>query len=52
MEGDEPIEASAAPSEVVMDERAWLIAVTAILVLAAILRLYDLNLVPLHHDEG
>jgi uncharacterized protein (TIGR03663 family) len=35
-----------------MDERAWFIAVTAIMVLAAILRLYDLNLVPLHHDEG
>ena len=35
-----------------MDERTWFIAVTAIMLLAAILRLYDLNLVPLHHDEG
>jgi uncharacterized protein (TIGR03663 family) len=38
--------------EVVLSERAWLIVVVAILVVAAILRLYDLNLVPLHHDEG
>ena len=45
-------QASAALSEVVMDERTWFIAVTAIMLLAAILRLYDLNLVPLHHDEG
>jgi len=43
---------SAAPSEVVIDERTWFIAATAIMLLAAILRLYDLNLVPLHHDEG
>jgi len=33
-------------------ERAWWIAVAAILLIAAVLRLYDLNLVPLHHDEG
>lgn len=32
--------------------RAWWIAVIVILVIAAALRLYDLNLVPLHHDEG
>lgn len=44
--------APAAPAEVVMSERTWLIAAAAILVVAAILRLYDLNLVPLHHDEG
>jgi uncharacterized protein (TIGR03663 family) len=30
----------------------WRIAVIAIFVIAAVLRLYDLNLVPLHHDEG
>ena len=30
----------------------WRIAAIAIFVIAAILRLYDLNLVPLHHDEG
>ena len=33
-------------------DRAWLIGVVAILVVAAVLRLYDLSLVPLHHDEG
>jgi uncharacterized protein (TIGR03663 family) len=33
-------------------DRAWLIGVCAIFVVAAVLRLYDLNLVPLHHDEG
>lgn len=42
----------AALSKTVMDERTWFIAVTAILLLAAILRLYNLDLVPLHHDEG
>lgn len=33
-------------------ERAWQIGVISIFVIAAVLRLYDLNLVPLHHDEG
>lgn len=33
-------------------ERAWQIAALVIFGLAAVLRLYDLNLVPLHHDEG
>jgi uncharacterized protein (TIGR03663 family) len=33
-------------------ERVWLIAAITIFCVAAILRLYDLNLVPLHHDEG
>jgi uncharacterized protein (TIGR03663 family) len=33
-------------------ERAWLISVIVIMLIAAVLRLYDLNLVPLHHDEG
>ena len=38
----------------VMDipERAWQISVLVILLIAAALRFYDLNLVPLHHDEG
>jgi uncharacterized protein (TIGR03663 family) len=45
-------QASEAPAGVVMSERAWVIAAFAILLVAAILRLYDLNLVPLHHDEG
>ena len=31
---------------------AWRIAVITIFVIAAILRLYNLDLVPLHHDEG
>lgn len=33
-------------------ERVWQISVIAIFLIAAVLRLYDLNLVPLHHDEG
>ena len=33
-------------------ERAWQFGVIAILAVACVLRLYDLNLVPLHHDEG
>jgi len=33
-------------------ERAWLIGCILILLLAAFLRLYQLDLVPLHHDEG
>ncbi len=33
-------------------ERVWQISVIAILLIAAVLRFYDLNLVPLHHDEG
>ncbi len=33
-------------------ENAWRIGVIVIFVIAAVLRLYDLNLVPLHHDEG
>jgi uncharacterized protein (TIGR03663 family) len=33
-------------------ERVWQIGIIVILLIAAVLRLYDLNLVPLHHDEG
>ena len=33
-------------------ETFWRLGVIVILVIAAVLRLYDLNLVPLHHDEG
>ena len=33
-------------------EKAWRIGMIAIFLIAAVLRLYDLNLVPLHHDEG
>jgi uncharacterized protein (TIGR03663 family) len=35
-----------------ISERNWRIAAVCILVVAAVLRLYDLDLVPLHHDEG
>lgn len=41
-----------APAQEDVSERFWFIAVVTILLVAAILRLYDLNLVPLHHDEG
>jgi len=40
------------PAGAEISERAWFIASAAILLVAAFLRLYDLNLVPLHHDEG
>lgn len=35
-----------------MPRNVWLIGVIVIFVIAAALRVYDLNLVPLHHDEG
>jgi uncharacterized protein (TIGR03663 family) len=46
----EPIALNVARSDV--SERSWLIANVAILLGGAFLRLYDLKLVPLHHDEG
>src|ERR1043165_2740077 len=33
-------------------ENVWRIGAVVIFVVAAVLRMYDLNLVPLHHDEG
>ena len=33
-------------------EQAWRIGAIVIFLIAAVLRFYDLNLVPLHHDEG
>lgn len=50
----DPKTAGPAPLTTVADipERAWQISIAAILLIAAVLRLYDLNLVPLHHDEG
>jgi uncharacterized protein (TIGR03663 family) len=45
-------QSSELPVEVVMSERAWWVASVSIVVVGAFLRLYDLNLVPLHHDEG
>jgi uncharacterized protein (TIGR03663 family) len=44
------ISANATQSEI--SERTWLIAAISIMVVGAVLRLYDLQLVPLHHDEG
>ena len=41
-----------APPVTGIPENAWRIGVLVILVIAAVLRTYDLNLVPLHHDEG
>lgn len=35
-----------------LPDKVWRIGVIAIFLIAAVLRLYDLNLVPLHHDEG
>ncbi len=35
-----------------ISDRAWLIGCVSILAIAAFLRLYDLALVPFHHDEG
>jgi uncharacterized protein (TIGR03663 family) len=44
-------EASAIAASDISD-RTWLITAAVILLVAAALRFYDLNLVPLHHDEG
>jgi len=35
-----------------MSERAWRLSALGILIVGAFLRLYNLSLVPLHHDEG
>ena len=35
-----------------MPDRVWWLVALGILLVAAVLRLYDLDLVPLHHDEG
>ena len=35
-----------------LSERAWQISAAAIIALGAVLRLFSLTLVPLHHDEG
>src|SRR6266851_6134549 len=47
----EPIEAIEAPQDVLSD-RAWRLSSLSILFVGAFLRLYNLSLVPLHHDEG
>jgi uncharacterized protein (TIGR03663 family) len=35
-----------------VNQRMWRTSAAAIMIVGAFLRLYDLNLVPLHHDEG
>ncbi|HEY0004242.1 MAG TPA: flippase activity-associated protein Agl23 [Pyrinomonadaceae bacterium] len=40
------------PGAAAVSKRAWLIGSISVMLVAACLRLYDLNLVPLHHDEG
>jgi uncharacterized protein (TIGR03663 family) len=35
-----------------LSDRTWYISAAAILIIGAFLRLYDLPLVPMHHDEG
>src|SRR2546423_11584692 len=35
-----------------VNQRVWRASAAAIMILGTFLRLYDLNLVPLHHDEG
>jgi uncharacterized protein (TIGR03663 family) len=47
-----PLRSSESAAADNIPERAWQIGVITIFVIAAILRLYNLNLVPLHHDEG
>ena len=50
--GPGELPAAEVAAELDISRRAWLIASAAILALAAFLRFYDLDLVPLHHDEG
>jgi uncharacterized protein (TIGR03663 family) len=45
-------EAANGPPAAELSERAWRITSVSILAVAAILRLYDLDLAPFHHDEG
>jgi uncharacterized protein (TIGR03663 family) len=45
-------QAPPAPPAGEISKSTWLIVSLAVLFVAAFLRLYDLNLVPLHHDEG
>src|SRR5215472_16529914 len=40
------------PAEPLMSERSWVVVVVVVLAATISLRVYDLNLVPLHHDEG
>lgn len=49
---NKPAAPAAAATVTDVPERVWQIGMIAILLIAAVLRLYDLDLVPLHHDEG
>jgi uncharacterized protein (TIGR03663 family) len=51
-ETDNPRSAVEPPIEIDIPKRVWGFGVVGILIVGAILRLYDLNLVPMHHDEG
>lgn len=51
-ETDHPRSADEPPVEKDIPERVWRFGAFAIFILAAFLRFYNLNLVPLHHDEG
>src|ERR1700752_729612 len=48
--GVSPSEDSASEGDI--PKLAWRIGVVVTFLIAAVLRMYDLNLVPLHHDEG
>ncbi|HKO63140.1 MAG TPA: flippase activity-associated protein Agl23 [Pyrinomonadaceae bacterium] len=47
-----PEQMAAATNTPDLSRGTWLIAMIVILAIAAFLRFYDLDLVPLHHDEG
>lgn len=51
-ETENPRGASERTVENGIPDRIWLYGVIGIFLIGAILRLYDLSLVPLHHDEG
>jgi uncharacterized protein (TIGR03663 family) len=50
--GTDAVQPIDAPPGNDISQRTWLLLSAAILLVAAFLRLYDLELVPLHHDEG
>ena len=52
MPGPGELPADEVAAEFDVSRRTWLIASAAILAFAAFLRFYNLDLVPLHHDEG
>jgi uncharacterized protein (TIGR03663 family) len=47
-----PAEMAEAADATDLSRRTWIISVIVVLAIAAFLRFYDLDLVPLHHDEG